>query len=60
MTLHPLEMLSVGCAIGGPIITAYAEWESSAETTLLVPPIRTYVAGEHIEVDITIRRLPPP
>jgi hypothetical protein len=59
MTVNPLEMLSVGCAIGGPVLTAFAELESG-EQTLTVPPIRAYIGTEHLEFDVTIRRLPPP
>jgi hypothetical protein len=56
---NPFEILSVGAAIGGPVITAFAELESGAQT-FTVPPIRTYIGGEHLEIDVTVTRLPPP
>ncbi len=59
MNVNPLEMLSIGCAIGGPVITAFAEFEAG-DQTMIVPMIRTYIAGEHLEIAVTIKRLPPP
>ncbi len=44
---------------GGPLVTAFAEWEAG-EPTFTVPPIRTYIGGAHIEVDVIVKRLPPP
>ncbi len=55
--VNPMQILGAGFTIAAEVGAAYESYEASSETALVVPPIRAYIGADHIEIDITIKRL---
>jgi hypothetical protein len=52
------SLISTGFAVASALAEAYADYEAAGSAT--IPPIRTYIGTEHVEIDLAIKRLPPP
>jgi hypothetical protein len=51
-------VFSTGMSIATGIAAAYEGYVAGG--TVTVPPIRTYLGTDHVEIDVTIKHLPPP
>jgi len=58
MAVNLLAVLSTGIQVATGIAAAYEGYEAGG--TVSVPPIRTYIGTDHIEIDLVIKHLPPP
>lgn len=56
--INPMAVLSAGIQIATGLAAAYEGY--AAGGTVSVPPIRTYLGGDHVEIDLVIKHLPPP
>ena len=58
MGVNFMQAMSVGMAIGSEVITSYESLEATGD--LEIPPIKTYLGGDHLEIVISVKKLPPP
>lgn len=54
-----LAVLSTGIAVAGAIAETFEGFEEGAPS-ITVPPIRTYLGADHVEIDIVVKHLDVP